>query len=336
MRSLLIFAVIVFAGIYAIVQFTPVPGSTIIPAITTTAVPVTFIPPGSSRARGVYSYASYQTSITEAGTNLCVELAGTSTCGPRKLDLGIYYPAVITHGNPVPYRGLDSLPLVIFAPGYNEYYSAYSTLLESLVSSGYVVIGVDFPLNDPSSPGGPEENDILNQPADMSSVISWALNQNVTKNSLLYQLINSKEIVATGQSDGGNTALALSYNTCCIDHRVAATVIFSGAELPTFPGTYFPAGQDIPLLVIQGTNDPINPPSVSQQIFAGAPSPKLYLSLIGQDHLSAYTVPGPFETIVAAVTTDFINGYVLHEPGYLSRLSEDGNIAGAANLTSSS
>ncbi len=337
MRSLIIFFAILSVGIILIVEFVPGQSPVKSDTTTTTKAPVTTTtvpPPWSSAAKGLYSYASYQTTLTEPGTNLCVHINGVLSCGPRQLGLGVYYPVLASDSNSVPYRGSNELPLVLFAPGYYEYYWDYAPLLQSLVSAGYVVIGINFPLNDPSSPGGANENDILNQPKDMSSVISWAIGENNSPTSKLFGLMNLKDIVATGQSDGGDTALALSYNTCCTDARVAAAVIYSGAELATFPGVYFSAGQDIPLLVAQGTNDTINPQALSQQIYALAPAPKFYLSLLGEDHLSAYTEPNSYEQVVAAVTVDFIDGYVLHENASALQMTTDGNHSGISTLTS--
>ena len=337
-RSIFIFSAILGTGIFAIVHFTPSHNSALVATTTTTTIPpppTTTIPPPpwSPISKGLYSFTSYQTTLSEPGTKLCVEVDGSQSCGPRQLQLGIYYPVLAKNPNVVPYRGINPLPLVLFAPGYLQYYSDYSVLLDSLVNAGYVVIGMNFPLNDPSSVGGPDENDILNNPKDMSSVISWALDENQSPASPLYKLINPNEIVATGQSDGGETALALSYNSCCISDHLAATVIFSSAELSTFPGTYFPAGQDLPLLVIQGTSDPINPQSLSQQIYTSAPPPKYYLSLIGADHLVAYQTSSDYERVVASVTSGFIHAYVLKQSSYLALMTTSGNVAGVSQLT---
>lgn len=337
----MIFLILVGGGIYGITKFASNTSThTKVTALPTIGPASVFIPPGSARGRTAYTYASYQVAVAETGTKLCVPNgtspagAALTTCGLRTLQLGVYYPALSSGSNIVPYRGSDPLPLVVFAPGYDQYYSDYAPLIEALVTSGFVVVGVNFPLNDPSSPGGPDEADILNEPGDMTAVINWALQSNQTQTSPLYQLINPNKIVVAGQSDGGNVALATAYNTCCRDSRIKAAIIYSGAELPTFPGTYFPSGLSIPLLVVQGTADTINLPSASDQIFAGAPSPKYYLHLIGADHLAPYTTPGQFLSITASVSASFINGYVNGLSGEINKMAITGNVPGVATFQS--
>jgi fermentation-respiration switch protein FrsA (DUF1100 family) len=50
-----------------------------------------------------------------------------------------------------------------------------------------------------------------------------------------------------------------------------------------FSGTYF-KGHNPPLLVVNGTKDTIGPYVISQAIYAKAPVPKYFLSLIGAPH----------------------------------------------------
>lgn len=281
-----------------------------------------------------YSYATFTTTYSEPGRQLCVETASGQSCGPRQIQIGTFYPALASGSNPVPYRGYDALPLVIFAPGFDEFYSNYLVMIQAMVRSGFVVVALNFPRTNPDADGGLFEGDILNQPGDISQAINWALSASQTSSSPLYRLIDSTKIAVAGQSDGGDTALALVYNSCCIDSRVKAAVIFSGAELASYPGSYFPAGVAIPLLVIQGSADVINPPAASTQIFAQAPVPKYLLWLPGADHISPYTVQNPYEAAVASVTGDFLQGYLESNSSALAKMATDGNVASVATLTS--
>ena len=64
---------------------------------------------------------------------------------------------------------------VVFAHGFAVTPAIYSSLLQSWARAGFVVAAPLFPLSSAGAPGGPDENDVLNQPADMSFVITSLL-----------------------------------------------------------------------------------------------------------------------------------------------------------------
>ena len=99
---------------------------------------------------------------------------------PRPLVTVIRYPAV---GDPSHVDGLDSppatssgpFPLVVFGHGFNATPGIYARLLQAWARAGYVVAAPFFPLSNANAPGGADEADIVNQPADMSFVITRIL-----------------------------------------------------------------------------------------------------------------------------------------------------------------
>ena len=341
-RSGLIFASIVVIGVIAIVALSPAPTVTTTVSggakstTTTTAVPsttsTTIALPGTVQGANLYGIQSDTMNLSEANTNLCVPNGqGGTSCGPRTITVGVYYPYIANSANQTPYRGSDRLPLVLFAPGFNEPYTTYLPLINSLVGDGFVVAGINFPLNTPSSPGGPNEADIVNQPSDMTYALTQLINDEQSQTSPLYGLFDPSKVVASGQSDGGDTVLALADNSCCQDKRISAVIVFSGAELASYNGTYF-AGTTIPILVIQGTDDVINVPSDSDQIFAGANSPKYYLHLTGADHLTPYTSNDQYLQVVNSVSADFIDGYLLGQSSAITKMLTDGNVSGVSSI----
>ncbi|MDA8025183.1 MAG: hypothetical protein M0T78_01375 [Actinomycetota bacterium] len=341
-RSALIFFAIVIVGIIAIVSLSPSPTVTTTisggssTTTVTTAVPATtsttLALPGTVQGANLYGVQNDTMSISEANTNLCVPNGqGGTICGPRTITVGVYYPYIANAANQTPYRVSDRLPLVLFAPGYKEPYTTYLPLINSLVSDGFVVAGINFPLNTPSSPGGPNEADIVNQPGDMTYALTQLINDEQSPTSALYGLFDPSKVVASGQSDGGDTVLALADNSCCRDKRIAAVIVFSGAELGTYNGTYF-AGTTIPILIIQGTNDTINIPSDSDQIYSGANTPKYYLHLVGADHLTPYTSNDQYFQVVNSVSADFIDGYLLGQSSAIAKMLTDGNVSGVASI----
>ena len=231
-------------------------------------------------------------------------------------------------------RRYGPYPLVVFSEGYDISPEAYATLLDAWASAGYVVADPTYPLTSPSSPEGLDESDIVNHPADLRFVITSVLQDGATPGGTLSGLIDPSEIAVIGHSDGGDVTLATASNSCCSDGRIKAAVILSGAELASFGGTYY-ATPPVPMLVVQGTEDDINPPACSVQLYDAAPEPKYFLSLIGQSHEGPYLEAGqPLDT-VGKVTIDFLNGYLRHSTAQLDEMTTDGSVAGLATLTSS-
>jgi dienelactone hydrolase len=255
---------------------------------------------------------------------------------PRPLVTVIRYPAI---GDPsrvdvrsaVPATSSGPFPLVVFGHGFNVTPVVYAHLLQAWARAGYVVAAPIFPLSNSNAPGGANEADIVNQPADMSFVITHVLAAGGAAHGILSRLVNSHEIAISGQSDGGETALATAYDTHYRDNRVDAAIILSGAELPS-PGFYFPHPSP-PLLATQGTGDVINLPRNTYSFFRDAPAPKFLLRLLGAPHLGPYTDEQPQLGVVERVTVAFLDLYLEHLPQASERLSKAGDVTGVATLT---
>jgi hypothetical protein len=89
----------------------------------------------------------------------------------------------------------------------------------------------------------------------------------------------------------------------------------------------------VPLLVIQGTDDTINPEACSVDLYNEAPPPKYYLSLLAAGHLSPYTDPGADQVVVDHAVTDFLNGYLKGESAALGDIVTDGSVPQVATVT---
>lgn len=233
---------------------------------------------------------------------------------PRPLVTVIRYPAVgpasgeDLPGAP-PARASGPFPLVVFGHGFAVTPATYFRLLRSWASAGYVVAAPIFPLENAHAPGGPNEADLINQPRDMSVVISRLLAASRDPRSRFAGLIDPRRIAVAGQSDGGETALAVAYNRRFLDRRVRAAVILSGAKLAGTSGYTFPAPSP-PLLAVQGTADTINQPRFTRAFYDEAPRPKYLLQLLGASHLPPYTVQQPQLAIVQQVTIAFLRRYL--------------------------
>jgi dienelactone hydrolase len=252
---------------------------------------------------------------------------------PRILTTIIRYPAVgpasrVDARDAVPDRAAGPFPLVVFGHGFAVTPATYFRLLRAWARAGYVVAAPVFPLENANAPGGPTRSDLVNQPRDMSVVISGMLAAAGGHHSLLHGMIAPRHIAVTGQSDGGVTALAVAYDRFYRDPRVSAAVILSGAQLHG-SGSQLPGP---PLLATQGTADAVNNPANTDAFFDAAHRPKFLLRLIGAPHLPPYTVQQPQLTIVERVTVAFLDRYLKRARGALERMTSAANRRGVATL----
>ena len=82
-------------------------------------------------------------------------------------------PASTVPRAPAARRG--PFPLVVFGHGFAVTPAPYAPLLRAWARAGYVVAAPIFPLENANAPGGPNESDLVNQPRDMSFVITRML-----------------------------------------------------------------------------------------------------------------------------------------------------------------
>lgn len=255
---------------------------------------------------------------------------------PRPLLTYVRYPAlgpptVTDRPGASAARRCGPFPLVIFGHGFAVTPGLYKRLLQAWTRAGYVVAAPVFPLENANAPGGPNESDLISQPADMSFLISQLLADSKSATGPLSGLIDPTRIAVSGQSDGGDTSLAVAYNPSYRDPRVRAAVILSGAELPGSGPYAFSRGEP-PLLATQGTADTVNPPSLTHEFFEAAQRPKYLLTLIGAEHLPPYSDQQPQLSIVERVSIAFLDAYLKGRGSVLGALPRDVNASHAATL----
>ncbi len=239
----------------------------------------------------------------------------------------IRYPVAAPGQNPGPF------PLIVFGHGFAVSPAPYARLLDPWARAGYVVASPVFPLENANHPGGPDENDLPNQPGDMSLVITDLSHRRVSGSGPLAGLIDPRSVAVTGQSDGGDTALAAAYDPAVRDKRVGAAMILSGAEDPFAPPFAMPPNGP-PLLAVQGTADTINPPGDTYAFYRHAARPKVLLKLLGAGHLPPYTEAGPQLKAVERTTIAFLDWRFKHRPAALWAMLAAGRAGPGTSLTS--
>jgi predicted dienelactone hydrolase len=252
---------------------------------------------------------------------------GSAAQPSRTIRTTIGYPALAapTPENPTPSVSPPGrFPLVVFAHGYEIDAASYSTLLHDTAMGGYVVAAPDFPGTSTAYPGGVVREDSLNEPADMSFVITSMLGL-AQQAGPLHGGIDPNAVGVNGQSDGGVVATATGWNTCCQDPRIKAGAIYTGATF-AFEGEWFPSGSP-PIMFVHATADEINPYSASTSMFQRAQSPKYLLTIEGGSHLEPYVDP-PWEPQVAAATVAFFDQHLKGDASAAGRLVTVGSQPG--------
>ena len=291
----------------------------------------------NQRTRGPFGVGVITVTFVDRARS--VALPGQAHPVPRALRTIIRYPAAIAPqrtdvSDAPPARNSGAFPLVVFGHGYNITPGPYAPMLQAWARAGYVVAAPVFPLENADAPGGPNENDLVNQPQDMKVIIGAMLDLGAEQGSRLTGLIDPRHVAVAGQSDGGETALAVAYDYLFHDRRVGAAMILSGAKIPGMRGFTFPAPSP-PLLATQGTADTVNPPHFTHEFFDGAPPPKYLLTMFGADHLSPYTTTGPQAKTVQRVTVLFLDRYLKGIAGAGPRLINAGDVRGLSVVNAS-
>jgi len=251
---------------------------------------------------------------------------GVAGLPTRTLVTTIWYPAEGTPTpTPVPGATADQsggpYPLIVFGHGLGGTPQYYEALLTRWAAAGYVVAAPLFPLTHAGTPGGLDQDDQFNQPADVRFVVTSMLAANAETAGPLHGMVSPAEIGVSGQSDGAVTALAL-LNSCCADGRVKAVEVISG-DPETYPHGQYRYSGNPPTLIAHGTVDPLLPYNQMVSFFNMMTGPKAFLSMAGADHTD-YLTPGKWFDSFLLTTVDFWQAHLLGSQEAAEHLLTDG------------
>jgi dienelactone hydrolase len=232
--------------------------------------------------------------------------------------------------------GSDPLPLLVLAHGFGGLPEKFDAFAHSVAAAGFVVAAPAFPLTNENAPGGHEAGlrDLLNQPGDLSFVITQMLRAASAAGGSPAARTRSGAVAVLGHSLGGVTTIGLTRKDCCRDARVAASVLVAATAFlaGAFGGDPITTGP--PTLIIHGTSDESVGYSSALDLYDRIQPPRFLLGLIGAEHSAALESqtepPIPARAAAQAATIAFLNaafrGGSAAWQHTLARLATEGNI----------
>jgi pimeloyl-ACP methyl ester carboxylesterase len=205
-------------------------------------------------------------------------------------------------------------PLVVFIHGYRLGLAPYRRFCLALARRGFVVAAPRFVLSDQAAAGALiDEADIVNEPADVSFVITQLLAANAGRGQPLGELIDPAQIALVGHSDGATVAVELAYLPAVRDPRIRVVVADAPDALPLPVGSP-PIISSVLLLLVHGDRDTVVPISASQHLMTQIRTPGWSLVLRGASHLVPIQGPSPWTDLFDSASSDFIRGVFTAKP----------------------
>jgi dienelactone hydrolase len=214
-------------------------------------------------------------------------------------------------------------PLVLWSHGLHGSPEGYQGVSQKIAAAGFVVAAPAYPFtNDKANPFN--QNDMANQPADASAVITEVLKLDAKAGEPLAGHIETSRVGAAGHSAGGYTTAGLLSGTTR-DARLKGGIIVSGGGM----GGKF-SGAATPVLFIHGDADATVPYSSGKSLYDACSWPKGFLTLLGGDHGASLFGSTPAAGAVSKTMVDFFRYSLYGDAAARSRLRPDATVTGAA------
>lgn len=193
--------------------------------------------------------------------------------------------------------------VVVFAHGLGGSTGRFDAMARALAAAGYIVAAPTFPLTHEFAPGGSINgvSDVAEQPADLSAVIDALDAAGDDAADPLHGRVDGTRVGALGHSLGGATVIAATRTACCGDNRIGAAVLVAPATFVV--GVYFggePRRDGAPMLVVNGSDDPLIRPFASREYARSLAPPWYFLEVRDVGHsLLVENVGEPTESLTA-------------------------------------
>ena len=226
----------------------------------------------------------------------------------RPLPTMVWYPT----------EGPKPFPLIVFSHGLTSEPEAYASVLKAWARAGFVVAAPKFPHTRYRAKDY-DPVDVINQPADVSEVITRMLAYGQEHDDL----IDPARIAAAGHSAGGITTVGLlSANR---DDRLTAGVVLAGRQVLPIPFQ----GEPVPVLFVHGRRDRTVPFKDGKAAYDAVRWPKALLTVTEGGHVA---ITKEFPPVIAT-TTDFLRYALYGDRAARARLKRDATKGGLATLT---
>lgn len=226
----------------------------------------------------------------------------------RPLPTTVWYPAT----------GDGPFPVIVFSHGLGAEPSDYGDILARWARAGFVVAAAAYP-HTSAGVADFQVIDLLNQPADASSVLTQVLALDGKAGDPLAGRLDRDHVAAAGHSGGGITTLGMLSGAR--DDRLTAAVVLAGRQV--LPGTF--TGPAIPVLFVHGERDKTVRYADGLAAFKAVPWPKAMLTLPDAGHI---VTSGRDFDLVADATTDFWRWSLYGDAGAERRLERRDNFDG--------
>ena len=245
--------------------------------------------------------------------------AATPAAPDRSLVTTIYRP-----------EGKGPFPLIVFADGLSGHPDKFTQLLGAWAAAGYVVAAPVFPLTNANVPRSTANaTDVVNQPGDVSFVLTRVLRESRDRSSDLYRAIDRRHIGAAGLSLGGATTYNVVFDDCCRDRRFTAAMVLDGLRL----GNGLRLDGHVPLLIAHSDTDPAIPYTTARAAYDDAATPVWLVTLHGASHATQWeNDPTPYDVLGERLTVDFWDATLRGEKSAFTRLERDAAVAGLSSI----
>lgn len=284
------------------------------------ALAASVVVPSTANASPTPAFTSWKETFVDSSRP--TDAGSTTPAAPnRTLVTTLYRPT-----------GKGPFPLIVFGHGSDGHPDKFTELLGAWASAGYAVAAPAFPLtNSTVAAFGANVGDVVNQPGDMSFVLTQVLRENGDKHSRFYRAIDRRHIGAAGLSLGGATTYMAVFDDCCRDDRFTAAMVLDGIRL----GDALKLDGHVPLLIAHSDTDPALPYASARAAYDAAHGPVWLVTLHGASHSTQWeNDPTPYDAIGERLTVDFWNATLRRRQAAFAALQRDATVAGLSSIES--